>query len=155
LKKRSAEIIKPNFRCKIYFQFFWDIAAGADDEKKQLIKMIELVRHPRPGTKRNPSARVMQLYACAARVFVEANGVTAGEETLVLRDGGCTQPMKQFLALLKSYADKEIVTIEADARALRMFTTTLNVTGYGRRETTGGVYCRPGHGYLGCGRKKI
>jgi hypothetical protein len=63
-------------------------------------------------------------------VFVEANGVTAGEEALVFRDGGCSQPMERFLMLLKSYAPKENVTIEADKLALKLFTTTLNSSGY-------------------------
>jgi hypothetical protein len=97
-------------------------------DRQRLVKMIETIHRARPGTRRN--AKVFRLYACAARVFVEANGVTAGEEALVLRDGGCTQPIKQFLALLKSYSNKENVTIEADERTLKLFTSTMNVSGY-------------------------
>src|ERR1035437_2059326 len=62
--------------------------------------------------------------------FEVANGMTAGEEALVLRDGGCIQPMEQFLMLLKSYFTKENVTIEADERALKLFNSTLNNSGY-------------------------
>src|SRR5207302_1858419 len=92
-------------------------------ERKRLVKMLESVRRKLPGQKRKD--KEVRLYACAARVFVEANGVTAGEEALVLRDGGCRQPLEQFLALVKSYANKENVTIEADELSLRMFTSTL------------------------------
>jgi DNA polymerase III sliding clamp (beta) subunit (PCNA family) len=99
-------------------------------DRKRLIKMIEIVRRSSPGTRTRPSARVMRIYACASRVFVEANGMTAGEETMVLRDGGCTQPIKRFLALLKSYSNKENVTIEADEWALKMFSSIVSVTGY-------------------------
>jgi hypothetical protein len=97
-------------------------------ERKRLVKMLESVRRKLPGQKKKD--KEVRLFACAARVFVEANGVTAGEEALVLRDGGCRQPLEQFLALVKSYADKEHVTIEADERALRMFTSTRSVSGF-------------------------
>lgn len=99
-------------------------------ERKRLVKMLESVRRKLPGQKKKD--KEVRLYACAARVFVEANGVTAGEEALVLRDGGCRQPLEQFLALVKSYPDKEHMTIEADERALRMFTSTVSVSGYTR-----------------------
>lgn len=92
-------------------------------ELKRLIKMTESVRRKLPGQKKKD--KHVRLYACAARVFVEANGVTAGEEALVLRDGGCRQPLEQFLALLKSYSTKENVTIEADEKSLRLFTSTV------------------------------
>jgi hypothetical protein len=55
-------------------------------ELKRLIKMIESVRRKLPGAKKKD--KDVRIYACAARVFVEANGVTVGEEALVLRDGG-------------------------------------------------------------------
>ncbi len=99
-------------------------------EHKRLVKMLESVRRKLPGQKKKD--KNVRLYACAARVFVEANGVTGGEEALVLRDGGCRQPLEQLLALVKSYADKANVTIEADERALRMFSTTLAVSDFTR-----------------------
>ncbi len=99
-------------------------------DRKKLIKMIEIVRRSRSGTRTRPNARMMRIYACASRVFVEANGMTAGEETMVLRDGGCKQPIKQFLSRLKSYANKENVTIEADEWTLKMFSSIVSVTGY-------------------------
>jgi hypothetical protein len=97
-------------------------------ERKRLIKMLESVRRKLPGQKKKDQE--VRLFACAARVFVEANGVAAGEEALVLRDGGCRQPLEQFLALVKSYPDKQNVTIEADETALRMFSSTRSLSGF-------------------------
>ncbi len=97
-------------------------------DRKRLIEMLESIRSKLPGVKKKN--RDVWIYACAARVFVEARGLTAGEEALVFRDGGCIQPMERFLMLLKSYAPKENVTIEADERSLKLLTTTLDVSGY-------------------------
>ena len=97
-------------------------------ERARLVKMLESVRRKLSGQKMKE--KDVRLFACAARVFVEANGVMAGSEALVLRDGGCLQPLEQFLALIKSYPDKKNVTIEADRCALRMFTSTRSVSGF-------------------------
>jgi len=97
-------------------------------ERQRLIKMLKSVDRKLPGVKHKDAN--LRIYACAARVFVEANGQTAGEEALVLRDGGCTQPAKQFLELLKSYASKDNVTIEADERKIKIVTFTIPSTGY-------------------------
>lgn len=97
-------------------------------EQKRLVQMLEMVRRKLPGQKKKD--KTLRIYACAARVFVEANGMTVGQEALVLRDGGCLQPLDHFLALVKSYADKTNVTIEADARALRLFSSVRDVTGF-------------------------
>jgi hypothetical protein len=64
-------------------------------DRKRLVKMLETVRRKQPGVKKKKDKDV-RIYACAARVFVEANGVTAGEEALVLRDGSCYQPLEGF-----------------------------------------------------------
>ena len=72
----------------------------------------------------------MRIYACASRVFVEANGMTAGEETMVLQDGGCTLSIKPFLALLKCHPRKENVTIETDKWVLTMYTHAIAVNRY-------------------------
>ena len=97
-------------------------------ERKRLIKMLEHVRRKLPGQKGKD--KNVRLYACAARVFVEANSVTAGEESLVLEDGGCLFPLETFLALLRTYPKKKNVTIQADATGLRLFTTTMPVFSY-------------------------
>ena len=97
-------------------------------DRKRLVKMLEIVRRKLPGAKKKN--KDVRIYACAARVFVEANGMTAGEESLVFQDGGCILPLERFLMLLKSYSTKENVTIEANERALKMFTTTVGVSGY-------------------------
>jgi hypothetical protein len=46
-------------------------------DRKRLVKMLESVRRKLPGAKKKD--KDVRIYACAARVFVEANGVTAGE----------------------------------------------------------------------------
>lgn len=97
-------------------------------ERKRLVKMLEVARRKWPGQKKKD--KQVFLYACAARVFIEANMVTAGEEALVFRDGGCWQPLETFLALIKSYSNKEHITIEADEKSLRVGSSTLNVLGY-------------------------
>jgi hypothetical protein len=97
-------------------------------ERKRLIKMLQVLHKNRPGTRKN--AKELRLYACAARVFVEANDVTAGEETLVYEDGGCVVPLLMFTELLKSYSKKENVTVKADEKAMRIFTSTVPITGF-------------------------
>ena len=87
-------------------------------ERKRLVKMLEAARRKWPGQKKKD--KQVFLYACAARVFIEANMVTAGEEALVFRDGGCWQPLESFLELIKSYRDKEHIIIEADEKSLRI-----------------------------------
>ena len=97
-------------------------------DRQQFTKMLDIIHKLRPGTRKN--ARSIRLYACAARVFVEGNNITAGEEALVFRDGGCTLPRKQFRALLETYANKPNVTIEADEKSLRLFTSVMPISGY-------------------------
>lgn len=92
--------------------------------------MIEMVRRKLPG--RKVKDKEVRLYACAARVFVEANGMTVGEEAMVLKDGSCFQPLEPFLALIKSYKDKPNITIEADTKSLRLFSSVRDVLGYTR-----------------------
>jgi hypothetical protein len=101
-------------------------------ERKRLIKMLETVRRKPPG-KKKWGKKYLRLYACAARVFTEANDVTAGEEALVLADGGCVLELERFLALVKTYDDKENLTIQADERALHMFGTTWPIVEYTRK----------------------
>ncbi len=45
-------------------------------ERKRLVKMLESVRRTSCGQKKKD--KEVRLYACAARVFVEANGGGAG-----------------------------------------------------------------------------
>jgi hypothetical protein len=97
-------------------------------ERERLLQMLAQVRQKRQGVKKK--SRTVRLYACAARVFVESHGVIAGEESLVLADGGCTLLLEQFVAILKSYRGKVNVTIQADQHSLRLFTTTLPISGY-------------------------
>lgn len=97
-------------------------------ELPALVKMVRQVGKRMPGQKQADST--LRLYACAARVFVEANQTVAGMEALVLEDGGCTLPREVFLKLLKSYTPKPHIIIEADERMVRFGSTTLNSVGY-------------------------
>ncbi|MSR67187.1 MAG: hypothetical protein EXS24_07440 [Pedosphaera sp.] len=106
-------------------------------ELPALIKMVQQAGKKMPGQKR--ADQTLRLYACAARVFVESNQTVAGMEALVLKDGGCTLPREVFLKLLKSYAPKPHITIEADERTVRFGSTTLNSVGYSPTATP------PGH----------
>jgi len=102
-------------------------------DRKRLVKMLEMVRRKLPG--RKIKHKEVRIYACAARVFVEANAVTAGEEALVLKEGSCFQPLEPFLALIKTYKDKPNITIEADDKSLRMFSSVRDIVGYTRYAT--------------------
>jgi len=87
-------------------------------ERVALERMIDQLKCDR-GVK-GQRQRMMRLSACAARVFVEANGVAAGIEALVLADGGCNVPRIGFLKMLHTYHPKLNVTISADAGELRI-----------------------------------
>jgi hypothetical protein len=99
-------------------------------ERKRLVKMIEAVQKKMPGQKRRE--KTLHLFACSARAFVSANGVTAGKEALVFEDGGCDLKLDLFLSILKTYADKPNITIQADERSLRLFTTTIPISNYSK-----------------------
>jgi hypothetical protein len=82
-----------------------------------------------PGVK-GPQQRMVRLSACAARVFVEANGVTAGIEALVLEDGACNVPRMKFLKVLRTFHPKQNITLAADASGLRIVSFTMKATSY-------------------------
>ncbi|SPE54217.1 hypothetical protein SBV1_1770005 [Verrucomicrobia bacterium] len=107
-------------------------------ERMRLIKMLENVRRKLAGQKKKE--KDVRLYACAARVFTEANGVVGGHKALVLVEGGCTAALEPLLTLLKTYDNKEHVTIQADERALHMFTTTWPIRGYTRQVSPPGNF---------------
>jgi len=97
-------------------------------ERKRLVKMLEIIRRKWPWQR--VKERDVRLFACAARVFVSANEIVAGEESLVLEDGGCVVRLDQFLTLLKTYKYKRNITIQVDEGCLRMFRTTMPVRLY-------------------------
>lgn len=107
-------------------------------ERATLVKMLELVGRKAPTQKRRD--KQVRLSACAARVFVEANQSTAGIEALVFADGRCVLAHDTFLKLLKSYAPKPNVTMDADERAIRFFSTTLPATSYSAAVTPPGTF---------------
>jgi hypothetical protein len=93
-------------------------------DRLALVKMLKLVQRKAPGAKKRD--KLVRLSACPAKVFIEANEAAAGVEALVLEEGTCALPHDILLRLLQSYHPKPQITIEIDARALRMGTTTLN-----------------------------
>jgi hypothetical protein len=87
-------------------------------ERVALERMVEHLKPER--SVKGPRQRMMRLSACAARVFVEANGVAAGIEALVLADGACNVPRMKFLKVLRTFAPKQNLTLSADASGLRI-----------------------------------
>lgn len=87
-------------------------------------ELIGMVRHTKGRDNH------LRVWACAARVFVESNGVVAGTEAIVVEDGGFTIPRKPFLKLLLAYAEKECIGIEANPSGLRVGSTSLGHLGY-------------------------
>ena len=95
-------------------------------ERVALQRMIERLRFQR-GVK-GKSQQMMGLSACAPHVFVEANGVAAGIEALVLEDGACIVPRMKFLKILQTFHPKPNVTLVADADGLRIESFVMKVT---------------------------
>jgi len=97
-------------------------------EYRVLMKMLELVGKCMPGQKR--ADKSVKLSACAARVFVEANGTTGGVEVLLFADGECVLPRKKFVAILKTYRGRKNLTMEASAGGLRIDGFTMPVESF-------------------------
>ena len=87
-------------------------------ERIALQRMIEQLKFERGVA--GAQQRMLRLSACAARVFVEANNVTAGIEALVMEDGACNVPRMKFLKVLRTFAHKPNITLAADASGLRI-----------------------------------
>lgn len=97
-------------------------------DRRLLIKMIEKTRR---GTRYTPNrSRDIYLSACAARVFIIGPVVVMGYEAMVLEDGECRVPAKRFLDILRSYQEKENITIQATAGTLTIARFTMPITGY-------------------------
>jgi len=84
--------------------------------------------------------RTMRLSACAARVFVEANGVLAGIKALVLEDGACNVPRMKFLKVLRTFHPKQNVTNAANANVLRIEGFVMKVTCFSPTATAPGKF---------------
>lgn len=97
-------------------------------ERLPLVKMLEMTGKKVPAQKRRDQH--VHLFACSARVFVEANESIAGTEALVLEDGSCLVPHDMLLKLIRTYHPKKAVTMESDGQTLKFGSTTLPVSGY-------------------------
>ena len=69
--------------------------AASAVERAALVKMLQCVGTKAPAQKRRD--KQIRLFACAARVFVEANETVAGTEALVFADGTCILQHDIFL----------------------------------------------------------
>ncbi len=107
-------------------------------ERLALVKMLQLTARKSPMRKRRD--KQVRLSACAARVFVEANESTGGLEALVLTEGTCLLPHDVFLKLLKTYASKPNITVEADERTIRFGSTILPTEAYSPTVTPPGKF---------------
>ena len=107
-------------------------------ERMRLVRMIELLEGKARGRARR--IQFLRLTACAPRVFVEANEVTAGLEALVLADGICHVRRLPFLNVLKTYAGRENITIEANEQWLRIVNSSLAVRDFQREAIAPGVF---------------
>lgn len=92
-------------------------------ERRALVKMVEQLKGARlrdeQGKMRHDEGE-LQLTACGAMVFVEANGVAGGCEALVMDEGTCRLPRVGFLAVLKSFAPKRNLHCGAEGEWLRV-----------------------------------
>jgi len=102
-------------------------------ERLALVKMIEQLKGERLRDEQGKMKRdegELRLIACGAMVFVEANGVTAGGEALVMEEGSCFLPRVRFLAALKSFAPKRNLHCGADGDWLRVERFEVRMRGY-------------------------
>ena len=95
-------------------------------ERVALERMVEHLKPER--SVKGQRQRMMRLSAFAARVFVEANGVAAGIEALVLEDGACNVPRMKFLKVLRTFAPKQNLTMSADDNGLRIEGFLMKIT---------------------------
>ena len=95
--------------------------------------MLKQVSKKQPWVKRPDP--VLRLSACAARVFLESNETVAGIEALVLVDGTCTLDRANFTFIVKTYAKKTNLMIEANERFLQIANTRVNIQSYSARAT--------------------
>lgn len=70
------------------------------------------------------------VWACDARVFLRVNTTIAGEEALVLRDGGCIIQLSDLLELLTLYARRPNLTMSADIGGARIETAAVRCWDY-------------------------
>ena len=107
-------------------------------ERVALERMVEQLKFDRCTT--GPHQRMMRLSACAPRVFVEANGVAAGIEALVLEDGGCNVPRMKLLKVLRTFHPKQNITLAADASGLRVAGFVMKATHFSSVATAPGEF---------------
>ena len=99
-------------------------------ERAALVKVLEVIGRKAPSKKWRD--KEVRLFACAPRVFVEANESTGGIEAMVFEDGTCFLEHKTFLKLLKMHFPKKNITVEVDEQKIKFASTTLPISGFSR-----------------------
>ncbi len=107
-------------------------------ERMALVRMPEMLEGKSRGRVRR--MQFVRLTACAPRVFVEANEMTAGIEALVLVYGTCHLRRVPFLGVMKSFTGRENVSIEADEQWLRMANSQMAVPDFKHEATAPGEF---------------
>jgi len=107
-------------------------------ERAALVKMLKQCRLEK--TSGMKPDKKLRLWACRARVFVEANLVIAGTEALVLRDGTVVLDRAKFLKVLQSYKNLTNVTIEVTDNGLKVATFTMPLLSYTPQATPPGEF---------------
>ncbi|SRR5260221_6998436 len=107
-------------------------------ERAALVKVLEVIGRKAPSKKWRD--KEVRLFACAPRVFVEANESTGGIEALVLEDGTCFLTHKTFLKLLKMHSPKKNITVEVDEHKIKFASTTLPISGFSRTVISPGKF---------------
>jgi hypothetical protein len=114
------------------FDWGWGLRCGwamhFSIEGARLVALADAVRLLSTGG-RQRTGKVM-VWACAARVFLRVNTTIAGEEALVLRDGGCVIRLADLLDLLTLFARRPNLTMSADTGGARIETAEVRCWDY-------------------------
>ena len=64
--------------------------------------------------------RDVKISACASKVFVQVYDMAMGIDARVAEDGQCTLERKPFMEVLKTYAGKDVLTIQVNNERLKI-----------------------------------
>jgi hypothetical protein len=79
-------------------------------DRKRLVKMLESVRRKLSGQKKTD--KEVRLYACAARVFVEANGLS--RENAIPKNSGTPSPYRRTAQLPRRWSHGKMESLLRD-----------------------------------------
>ena len=96
-------------------------------ETQPFMRMVEEVCEMMAKGHKSNMAR---LIACRGRLFLEGNTTVAETAADVAEEGQCKVPLEKLAHLLKTCADEQSVTVEADTTWLRCGISSIPVSGY-------------------------